>query len=298
MVEPVHVRRRVGAVGVGERPGRAAEHDVGAERDERATARVVRVRGEHAFLVVGRDAVEVGIDRRRGRGQHRRLGPGEHRRLVAVGADDQRHPRQRPRAGGVDRMVGQQVDAIGQPVGKRRRFRGALQLHQAGRATQLPLRQPLDLGGAHAKPLQELMGLPRTQLTPGYQRQRGALGDGPTEQSARGGAGEQRKHRRGAGRLAERGHSIGVAPEGGDVLLDPAQCRHLVSQCEIVVEPVAKVAEFETAEHADPVGDVDHHHVSVRGQPRPVVELELACPVYECATGNPHHHRQRTTGVG
>ena len=36
VVEPVHVRRRVRAVGVGERPRRAAEHDVRAERDQRA----------------------------------------------------------------------------------------------------------------------------------------------------------------------------------------------------------------------------------------------------------------------
>ncbi len=97
VVEPVHVRRRVRAVGVGERPRRGAEHDVGAERDQRAPARIVRIGGQHPVLGVGRGPVEVGVDRRRRGGQHRRLGPGEHRRLVAVRADDQRDRGERPR---------------------------------------------------------------------------------------------------------------------------------------------------------------------------------------------------------
>ena len=142
------------------------------------------------------------------------------------------------------------------------------------------------------------MRLPRPQLAVGDQRQRGALGDRTSEQAVGGRTGQQRKHRRGPGGLAEHGHPVGITAERGDVLADPSQRGHLVTQREVVVESVAEVAEFEAAEHANPVGDVDDHHVSVGGQSRPVVELELACPVYECAAGNPHHHRQRTTGVG
>ena len=142
------------------------------------------------------------------------------------------------------------------------------------------------------------MRLPRTQLAVGDQRQRGALGDRAAEQAVGRGTGQQRQHRRRPGRLAEHGHPVGITAERGDVLPDPSQCGHLVTQREVVVESVAQVAEFEAAEHPDAVGDVDHHHVSVGGQSRPVVELELAGPEYERAAGNPHHHRQRATGVG
>ena len=66
---------------------------------------------------------------------------------------------------------------------------------------------------------------------------------------------------------------------------------------QVVVETVAEVAELESAENTDPVGDVDHHHVAVRRQPRPVVELKLTRAEHECPAGNPHHHRQRGGGV-
>ena len=137
----------------------------------------------------------------------------------------------------------QQVDAVGQPVGQRRRRRGALELQHARGAAQLPLRQRLDLGGAHAQPLQEFVGLPGPQLAVGDQRQRGALRDRPAEQAVGGGAGQQREHGGRPCRLAEHGHPVGVAAERGDVLADPAQCGHLVAQREVVVESVAEIAD-------------------------------------------------------
>ena len=166
-----------------------------------------------------------------------------------------------------------------------------------GRAAQLPLRQPLDLSRAHVQPFQELVCLPGPDLTIGDQWQRRALRDRPAEEPVGGGTRQQRQHGGGTGRFTEYRHPVGVTAERCDVFADPVQCGDLVAQCEVVVEPVAEVAEFEATEHPDPVGDVDHHHVSVRRQPRPVVQLELAGAVYECAAGNPHHHRQRGAGV-
>ena len=131
------------------------------------------------------------------------------------------------------------------------------------------------------------------QLAVGDQRQRRTLRDRAAEQPVGGRAGQQRQHRRGTGRLTEHGHPVGVAAERGDVVADPAQRGQLVAQRQIVVEPVTEVAELESAEHPDPVGDVDDHHVSVGGQPRPVVELKLAGAEHERPAGNPHHHRQR-----
>ncbi len=204
----------------------------------------------------------------------------------------------RARAGGVDRVLRQQVDAVGQPVGQRGRGRGALQLQPARGAAQLPLRKGLDLGGAHAEPLQEVVRALRPQLAVGDQRQRGTLRDRAAEQPVGGRAGQQREHGRPAGGLAEHRHPVGVAAERGDVVPDPAQRGQLVAQREVVVEPVAEVAELESAENPYPVGDVDDHDVPVGGQPRPVVELELARAEHECAAGNPHHHRQGGAGVG
>ena len=217
---------------------------------------------------------------------------------MAVGADDQRDPGQLARAGGVNGVLRKQVDAVGQPVGKSRRPCGALELQHPGGAAQLSLRQRLDLGERHAQPLQELVRLLRSHLTIGDQWQRRTLRDRPAEQAIGRTADQQREHGRGARRLAENGHSVRVAAEGGDVLPDPPQCGHLVAQREIVVEAVAEVGQLETAEHPDPVGDVDHHHVSVGGQPGPVVQLELPGAVYKGATRDPHHHRQRAAGVG
>ena len=192
----------------------------------------------------------------------------------------------------------QQVDAVGQAVGQCRRGRGALQLEPACGAPQLPLRQGLDLIGAHAEPLQEVVGAFGPQLTVGDQRQRGTLCDRAAEQPVGGGAGQQREHGRSTGRLAEHGHPLGIATERRDVLLDPAQGGQLIAQREVVVEPVAEIAEFEAAENAYPVGDVDHHDVAVDRQARPVVQLELARAEHEGAAGNPHHHRQGSAGVG
>ena len=98
-------------------------------------------------------------------------------------------------------------------------------------------------------------------LTVGDQRQRRTLRDRPVEQPVGGRAGQQGEHRRSARGLAEHRHPVGVAAERGDVLLDPAQRGQLVPQRQVVVEPVAEVAELESAEDPYPVGDVDHHHV-------------------------------------
>ena len=137
----------------------------------------------------------------------------------------------------------------------------------------------------------------RARAAPGFpvgdQRKRGALGDRPGEQAIRGGAGQQRQHRRRARGLAEDGDPLRVTTEGDDVVGNPAQRRDLVAQSEVVVESGAQPAELRIPEHPEPVGHVDHHDVAVGGQPRAVVELQLAGAVDERAARNPHHHRQR-----
>ena len=235
---------------------------------------------------------------RRGR-QHRRLAPGEHRRLVAVGADDQRNARHRPGARRVDRMVRQQVDAVGQAVRQRRVCR------PRSRACSCPAaRRSWRCGSALTSSTptpsrsQEALRLPGPGLPVGDQRQRRALRDRAAEQAVGGRAGQQRQHRCRTRRFAEHRHPVGITAERGDVVAHPAQRRELVAQAQVVVEPVAEVAELESAEHAEPIGDVDDDDVAVGGQPGAVVELQLTRAVDERAAGNPHHHRQRAGRVG
>ena len=195
-------------------------------------------------------------------------------------------------------MPRQQVDAVGEPVRERGRGCRAALLKPAGGEAQLPLRQALDVGDADVEFADELLGATGPQLAVGDQRQRGALRDRAAEQAVGGRAGQQRQHRRRTGGLAEHRHAARVAAERGDVVTHPLQCGDLVAQREVVVEAVAEAGQFQAAEHPDAVGDVDDDHVAVGGQPRAVVELELAGAEHERAAGDPHHHRQRRGRVG
>ena len=298
VVEAVHPGRRVCAVRVGERPRGTAEHHIGTDGQQRAAPGVARIGLQHRLFDLRSGPVEVGLDGRLGGGQHRRLGPGEHRGLVTVGADDQGHLRQLPGARRVDGVTGQQFGAVGQPVGQRGRGGGALELDHARGVAQPALRQLLDRLDGHAEMSHEGLRALRTEFPVGDQRQRRTLRDRTVHQSPRGGAGQQRQHRGAAGGLAEHRHALRVAAERGNVVAHPPQRRDLVTQRQVVVEPLTEIAELESAEHPDPVGEVDHDHVAVGGQPRPVVELELPGAVDERATGDPHHHRQRRRGVG
>jgi len=136
VVEAVDVRWRVPAVGIGERPRRGTEHDIGADGDQRLTPRMGRVGRQQPLAGVRRAPPNP---RFRGGGcgrQHRRLTPREHGRLVTVGADDQRHPMDRTGTGRRDRVRREQVDTVGQSVGERGCLSHALQLEAARRPAQ------------------------------------------------------------------------------------------------------------------------------------------------------------------
>ena len=205
------------------------------------------------------------------------LRPGEHRRLMAVGADDQRDlwppaPRARRRPDGA-------------AAGRRRRSarrpgsasgRGALQLDRPAARRSLRCGSALTSSIADAESAQERVRPSGPHLPVGDQRQRRTLRDGAVEQALGGRAGQQREHRR-------RHPPTRRTPSPGRGRRRTLRCspgssaaRRAGRAAQVVVETVAEVAELESAENPDPVGDVDHHHVAVGRQPGAVVELKLA----------------------
>ncbi len=195
------------------------------------------------------------------------------------------------------RMLRQQLHAVGQSVAQRRGGLRALQLYQTSGPAQLALRQRLNRIDVRAEQLEKPSRPLRSGFPVGDQWQRRALGDRAREQAVGDRGGQQRQHRRRTRRLPEHGHPVGIATERGDVVPHPIQRGDLIAQAQVVVESLTEVAEFETPEHADPVGDVDDDDVAVGGQPGAVVQLQLSGAVDEGAARNPHHHRQRTAGV-
>ena len=140
-------------------------------------------------------------------------------------------------------------------------------------AAQFALRQPLQPPRLDPEPAQESLRLVCPEFAVGDQRQGGALRDRSGKEAVGGRAGQQRQYRSGTGGFAENRYPARIAAECRDVVAHPGQRGDLVAQAQIVVEAVAEVAELETAENPDPIGDIDDDDIAVGGQPRSVVEL-------------------------
>src|SRR6266550_681822 len=120
------------------------------------------------------------------------------------------------------------------------------------------------------------------------------LQDGSPEQAGRLADGEQRRHAEGARRLTEDGDVAGVAAEGADVFLDPAQRRQLVEQPQVghpIVEP-------EEAFRPQPIVDRDADD-PVSGKAAAVIDRDGARASQEGAAAEPYHYRQAArAGLG
>ena len=128
----------------------------------------------------------------------------------------------------------------------------------------------------------DVAGQGRREEGPGH-----ALRDSAAEQPGRGRHDEQRRDRARPGRLAEHGHQVRVAAEGGDVLPDPVQRRHLVQQ-----RPVGRDAgQIGVAFDADPVVE-GHHYYVLPGQRRAVVPEQAGGAEPVGAAVDPDHDRE------
>ena len=216
----------------------------------------------------------------------------EHGHLVGVRADDDRHvvlpSRREDVVDGVGEDpavdVGRRQDQLGRDALHRVRARGPHGLERRRRAVA---EQGLDEALAGRLDLRLGRGpAPRAEAA-------AALADGGVEEAAR----ERRRHQLvdapRAGRLAEDGHARRVAPERGDVPLDPAEGGDLVEEAVVARRPVpglgAQQRVGEIAERPEAVVD-GHQHDAAPGQPRPVVGDVGAVADSQPAAVDPDQH--------
>ncbi len=110
--------------------------------------------------------------------------------------------------------------------------------------------------------------------------------------------GQRRRHQcadaGGTGRLAEDGDAAGIATEGRDVGLNPAQRRDLIEMAVVAGRPIgllgAQIRMRQEAEAAEPVVHRDDHDAVAR-QPVPLEDRQGSRSHQECAAVEPDHHR-------
>ena len=227
-------------------------------------------------------------------GRHREQAP-----LLGGGADQQLQPRAGGGGDGIDRSFAEDlavdhgleqhpVDGHLAPasgIGILDAFEVELRLrldealHRDGGDRLSALRHPEQLAEHRADPFRRVG---RDHVVAGA-----ALQDGSPEQAGRLADGDQRRHAEGARRLAEDGDVAGVAAEGADVFLHPAQGRQLVEQPQVgdpIVEP-------EEAFRPQPVVDRDADD-PVSGKAAAVIDRDGARTAQEGAAVEPYHYRQ------
>ena len=128
-----------------------------------------------------------------------------------------------------------------------------------------------------------------------------ALRDHPVEQPARGGYGQQGRHRDSTGRLAEDRDVAGVAPEGRDVVAHPLQRRDLVADAQVGVErPLRRrvAGDVGESQRAETIVERDVDQVAGPGERVPGVPRHRRRAHAERSAVDPHHHGARRAGCG
>ena len=315
MVEAVEPYRCDGRVPLRQPQGGQAEADVAGHPETDRAVPDVLVRGEHLLTrrqfdpgVLGRHVGEHLVDPVTGDGDQRRLHEREQRRLVLVGADHQRHrdaaagpergdrglreqdavddgrEGQGPRVGGGDRRV------HGLARGHDRLHRGGLERGGSPRVVGVDA-QLAEEAARH------LLG-PRGAV---HARRGGGLRDRAVEQPPRGRRREEGGDQPGARRLAEHRDPVGVAAEGRDVALHPAQREQHVLEGEVAVEAGVgqRAREVEEAEGTQTVVHRDHDDPARRHHRRGVVQGLARRSERIRAAVQPHHDRPAgLRGVG
>lgn len=127
------------------------------------------------------------------------------------------------------------------------------------------------------------------------------LTDGPVQQAFRQGRCHQVADTPGAGGFAEHGDVAGIASEGGDVVPDPFECRHLVEDAVVTGDPMRGLGgEFrmrEESQHTESVVDADRDD-SLAGKRVTVVHRQVAVSDLQPTAVYPHHDRQCVTRPG
>ncbi len=121
------------------------------------------------------------------------------------------------------------------------------------------------------------------------------------EQPTRSGHTHQGGDIRAAGRFPSDGDVVWITPEGGDLLLDPLQCRHLVEE-RLVAGGGERLAghgpAVQEAEDAQPVIDRDDDDVPAPNELAPVVEPLGASPGNVPTTVDPDQYRPLSCRAG
>ena len=220
----------------------------------------------------------------------------EQRELVAVRPDEQVDTGRRTIGHGGQRMPGQPGPVhdgkVGQ--GKHPRVRTAPAELFGGR-DQLGRRHPLEQRSAGAGDAQHgseslrrsLRLLHRVDPRPP------ALHDGPAKQTGGGGNPEQGGDAEPTGGFAEDRHVVGIAPEGGDVVVHPTEGSDLVVKPPVAQQAVGvgQVAVAQEPESAQPVVDGHDDGVTVAHEAAASVEEDRAAARGEAAAVDPHHDR-------
>ncbi len=221
--------------------------------------------------VAGADGRLIGLGVRRRR---RRQQEPQRADLALVEARHQRHGRLFAPVEDLDQLFRQDLAVDRAPrgitLGQRRR-RQFLSVHAA------KIRQVLTSQLGLQPDAHRLCG--RVAVAGGAQFRRrdhiGALGDRLVEQAARLGRGHQIHDAERPGGLSGDGDIARIAPEGGDVALDPFQGRDLVEQPVVTRDFLsrfsAQLGVRQIAQHPQPIVDRHHHHALGGGHAGAVV---------------------------
>ena len=101
----------------------------------------------------------------------------------------------------------------------------------------------------------------------------------------------EREDAHGPGRLAEEGHSGRIAPEGLDVVPDPAQCHELITQTEIARVGIVEIVQ--PAEGPEAVVQRHQDNIAPCDQAFSAMDRVGGLTIGEAAAVDPHHDRPK-----
>ena len=178
----------------------------------------------------------------------------------------------------VDRMPRQQIDPVGQTVRQRRRRRGALELELARGAANSRCGSALSVrfDGATPSRARNSRACRARVSRSAISGRAGLCAIARVNNPSAAGLASSAKTEVAPADSPNTVTRSGSPPNAAMLSRTQGSAAIWSRRHEVVVEARPEVAELEAAEHPEPVGDVDDDDVAVGGQPRTVVELELA----------------------